>query len=319
MSKKTVWDFESSLALLERRFGSRITVDRSLADFNTFGTGGAAKLLIEVRDAQELSGAVEIAAEHGIPFFMVGGGSNLLVSDIGYDGLIIKNSIMGLNVSGKNITAGAGEELQTLVNFATDNALTGLEFATGIWGTVGGAIYGNAGAYGGETGEFLDSAEVVDRQGNIRTEGADYFEFSYRGSKLKKSGEFVTRATFALKEGKKEAIRKKIDEIMALRDDKFPIGLRSAGCFFKNIPDSSREHGKLSTGMLLEQVGAKAMRWGGARVFANHANILINEGTAKSEDIKKLAALMKSKVKEKFGIELQEEVILLGDFKEDSL
>ena len=319
MSDKKVRDFENTLARLEEKFGSRIAVNRSLADFNTFRTGGAARLFIEVRNTEELAGVIEIAVENDIPVFMVGGGSNLLVSDSGYDGLIIKNSIMGLSANGESIRAGAGEELQALVNFAAENGLTGLEFATGIWGTVGGAIYGNAGAYGGEVGKLLDSAEVVDRQGNIRTEGADYFEFAYRGSKLKRSGEFVTRATFALKEGKKEAIRTKIDEIMALRDDKLPIGLRSAGCFFKNIPDDSQDHGKLSAGMLLEKVGAKSMRWGGARVFENHANILINEGTAKSEDIRKLAALMKLKVKEKFGVELQEEVILLGDFKEDSL
>jgi UDP-N-acetylmuramate dehydrogenase len=319
MAEKTVWDFERSLAFLERRFGSRVAVDRPLSDLTTFRTGGAARLFIEVQDAPELAAAIEIAVKHSIPFFMVGGGSNLLVSDLGYDGLIIKNSVMGMSINGERINAGAGEELQALVDLAAENSLAGLEFASGIWGTVGGAICGNAGAYGSEIGRFLDSAELVDRKGNIRAVEADYFEFSYRWSRLKKTGEFVTRATFALKEGKKEAIQSRIDEIMALRNDKLPVGLRSAGCFFKNIPDGSREYGKLSAGMLLEKVGAKSLRWGGAKVFEKHANILINEGSAKSEDIRRLADLMKSKVREKFGIELQEEVILLGEFKEDSL
>jgi len=319
MTKITNRELSTSYDLLKSQFGDRIVVDQPLAGLNTFGTGGTARLFIEVRSGEELSRLMKIVAKTEIPIFMLGGGSNVLISDSGFDGLIIKNSICGRKRNGNEIYFGAGEELQALVDYATANGLAGLEFATGIWGSVGGAIYGNAGAYGGEIGKFFISAEVVDRQGNIRTEKTDYFEFAYRWSKLKETREFITGATFALKLGKKEEIQSRVDEIMAMREAKLPTGLHSAGCFFKNIPDQKQKFGKLSAGKLLEDVGVKKLRCGDARVFENHANILINDGSAKSDDIKRLAELMKDKVRLKFGIELQEEVILLGNFEEDGL
>lgn len=317
--KKFSWDFDGIFTLLKESFGDRIITDRPLADLNTFGTGGKARLFIEISTSDELSRLMKIVSQSDIPIFMLGGGSNVLVSDAGYDGLIIKNSILGMERIDNQIVCGSGEELQKLVDFATHNGLSGLEFATGIWGTVGGAIYGNAGAYGGEVGNVLMSAEVVDRDGYIRDEKVEHFEFAYRWSRLKKITEFVTRAKFALKECNKEEIKGRVDEIMAMRRAKLPIGLHSAGCFFKNIPDKNQKFGKLSAGKLLEEVGVKKMRYGDARVFENHANILINNGSAHSDDIKKLADLMKDKVRQKFGIELQEEVILLGDFGEESV
>nr|MBN2277117.1 UDP-N-acetylmuramate dehydrogenase [candidate division Zixibacteria bacterium] len=314
MTQDNAWNFDDSLRVLIGEFGEKIIPDHPLAEYNTMGTGGAARLFMEVDSAEELSRLVAMAARLKIPFFMLGGGSNLLVSDAGYKGLIIKNSIMDLDCDGEQVHSGSGEELQALINFATEKSLTGLEFATGIWGTVGGAIFGNAGAYGDEVGNLLVEAELVDRQGNIRTEKAAYFDFSYRWSKLKNTMEFVTGARFALKKGEKVKIMRRVDEIMAMRAAKLPIGLHSAGCFFKNIPDKTRKFGKLSAGQLLDEIGAKQLRCGDARVFENHANILINDGSAKSDDIKKLSQIMKSKVREKFGIELQEEIIFLGEF-----
>jgi UDP-N-acetylmuramate dehydrogenase len=319
MTEKTDWDLDHSAKALKREFGEKVEIERPLSELNTFGTGGKARLFLEIETTAELSSAVRVASQLNIPIFMLGGGSNVLISDSGYNGLIIKNSIMGLGCNGEEVTCGAGEELQKLVDFTADNSLSGLEFATGIWGTVGGAIYGNAGAYGSEIGAVIKSAELVDRQGDIRTVSSDYLKFSYRSSKLKETGEFITRAIFALKIGKKEIIEQKVAEIMSQRSVKLPIGEKSAGCFFKNIPDKESEYGKLSTGKLLEEIGAKEMRFGGARVFKNHANIIINDGSADSTDIRKLADLMKSKVEDKFGIKLQEEVICLGDFKEEFL
>jgi UDP-N-acetylmuramate dehydrogenase len=319
MIEPSNWDFDSSLTVLKKKFGDKIKSNQPLTEMTTFGTGGLARLFINIEAAEELSAVVKAAAEHDIPMFMLGGGSNVLIADSGFNGLIVKNTILGLERGGEKIRCGAGVELQKLVDYAADNSLTGLEFATGIWGTVGGAVYGNAGAYGSETGSVIESAELVDRQGNIKTVKTDYLDFTYRSSKLKRSGEFVTRVVFALKKGNKETIKQKLAEIMALRRDKLPIGQHSAGCFFKNIPDKDSKFGKLSTGKLLEDAGAKNMHFGGAQVFRNHANIIINDGTAKSSDIKRLADLMKSKVENKFGIKLQEEVILLGNFEEESL
>jgi len=314
MTGKNYWDFGNSLAALKSEFGDRIIPDKSLCNLNTFGTGGHARLFMEVERTEELANLVRISAGLRIPIFMLGGGSNVLVSDSGYDGLVIKNSIKGMELSGRQITCGAGERLGDLIEFAADNDLSGLEFATGIWGTVGGAICGNAGAYGKEMGAVLESAELVDRQGNIRTELAQYFNYSYRWSRLKETGEFATRAKFALEMGNKEAILGKMDEIMAIRREKFPENLQTAGCFFKNVPDNSCEYGKLAAGKLLEEVGAKDLRCGSAAVYQKHANIVINEGCASSADIKRLADLMKLKVKERFGIDLREEVVLLGRF-----
>jgi UDP-N-acetylmuramate dehydrogenase len=319
MTDKAAWDFDNSLKELKRRFGDRVVAGRPLSDLNTFGTGGAARLFLEIRSPEELSGVVKVAAKFSIPVFMLGGGSNVLVSDDGYDGIIIRNSIMGMERDRSRITCGAGEKLQSLVDFAAENGLSGLEFAAGIWGTVGGAIFGNAGAYGGEIGSLLESALIVNGQGNARTEKAEYLGFSYRSSRLGKTGELLARATFRLEEGNKATIARRVEEILLMREGKFPVSSNSAGCFFRNVPDGGRKYGKLSAGKLLEEVGAKNMAFGGAHVFENHANILINDGSAKSEDIKRLADLLKAKVKHKFGIELREEVILLGDFKEESL
>lgn len=312
-------DLEKAVMELQAKFEKLLKENHPLSGFNTFGTGGRARLFGEVTSPMELGELVREAAKLDIPFFMLGGGSNVLISDNGFEGLIIKNSIRGLEVEDNTLTCGAGEDLQSLIDFATENGLSGLEFAAGIWGTVGGAIYGNAGAYGSEICNVLDWAEVVDRQGNMRIEKAGYFDFVYRGSKLKETHEFITRANFALSPGKKDAIKSRVNEILAIRKEKLPLTKPSAGCFFKNIPDTTREYGKLSAGRLLEQIGAKAMHFGHASVFDRHANILINDGSATSSEIRRLSQMLKKKVKEKFGIELKEEVILIGEFEEDEI
>jgi len=301
------------------KFKEIVTKDEPLSAHNTFGTGGNARLFANVRSAEQLSAVIQTANELKIPFFMLGGGSNMLISDKGYDGLIIKNGIDGLMVKGTEITAGAGENLQALVDCATDNSLTGMEFAAGIWGTVGGAIFGNAGAYGSEIGSVMTWAELVDREGRIRIENSSYFAFAYRTSKLKVTREFVTRAGFGLKQGEKEEIRSKVDEIVATRKEKLPEMENSAGCFFKNIVDKREKFGKLPAGKLLEEIGAKEMHIGGAHVYSKHANIIINDGTASSREIHKLGVILKKRVQEKFGIELAEEITLLGNFEEENL
>ena len=304
---------------LKDMFGDRLITNHPLARLNTFGTGGPARLFYEAGTADELASIVKASEELDFPTFLLGGGSNLLVSDDGYEGLVIKNSIKGIESRGTEIFCGAGEDLQSVVDFATENGLSGLEFATGIYGTVGGAIFGNAGAYGSETGSILVSAQLVDRQGNIRTERQPYFEFGYRDSILKRTGEIVATANFALEMGKKDIIQSKCDEIRTQRENKLPNNAYTAGCFFKNIPDKNEKFGKLSAGKLLDEVGAKNISFKGACVFAKHANILINDGSACSDDIRRLAKLLKEKVKDKFDIELTEEITLLGKFEEENI
>jgi UDP-N-acetylmuramate dehydrogenase len=285
-----------------------------LNKYTTFRTGGPADLFVEAQDSTSLSRAIKLARELEIPHFLVGGGSNLLVSDKGFRGLIVRNLVRKLVVEGHDIIAGAGEDLDRVVNFATENGLTGFEFGAGIWGSIGGAVYGNAGAFGSQISAVLTEAELVDGEGNIRVESNEYFRFAYRHSYLKETKEIVTYARFGLAPGDKAAIRKRTEEIYAARNARHPDQPCSAGCFFKNIEDLRQPHGKLPAGKLLEEAGAKFLTVGGAAVFERHANIIVNKGNACSKDIRLLADLMKQKVKEKFNIELSEEVASIGDF-----
>ncbi len=296
-------------------FGRRLEFDKGLAQFTSFNTGGPARYFFSAQTIDHIVRVVQTAKKLSLPYFILGGGSNVLVSDRGYDGLVIKVDIRGLELIGKDeIKCGAGEELIALVNFAAENSLTGLEFASGIWGTVGGAIYGNAGAFGGEIGSMLTEIALVDGEGTVKRVDPDYCRFSYRNSYLKTTGEIIVQAHLRLKKGNVSQIKKKVSEILALRTIKHPTDGLSAGCFFKNVPDPNEKHGKLPAGRLLEQVGAKQLAVGGARVFEKHANIIVNTGTATSQDIRRLADILKQKVYEQFGIRLQEEVIQLGKF-----
>jgi len=313
------WDFDSSYEALRNEFGKRILTNRLLSDFTTFATGGPARLFCGVDSAEMLSQLLILATKFNFPLFLLGGGSNLLVSDSGFNGMVISNVIKGLELLDEKIVCGSGEDLERLIDFATENELTGLEFASGIYGTVGGAIYGNAGAYGSEIGDVLLTAELVDRQGNITTVDKNMLGFGYRTSNLKKNAGIVTKATFALKKGDGNSIRCKVEDILAQRKSKLPFESRTAGCVFKNIPNKNEEFGKLSAGKLLEESGAKGLHVGSASVFEKHANIIVNEGDSNSDDIIRLVKMMKKKVFDKFGIELEEEIMLLGNFTEDSL
>jgi UDP-N-acetylmuramate dehydrogenase len=296
-------------------FGTELEFSRALAPLTSYETGGPARYFLVARSVEAIVRAVKSARVLGIPAFVMGGGSNLLVSDQGFDGIVIKLAIKGLQAKDRHLVeAGGGEQLLDLVNFAAENALSGLEFAAGIWGSVGGAIYGNAGAFGGEVGQLLESAVLVDHTGGVRSESAAYFQFAYRHSRLKETHEIVATAAFRLTPGEKAQIENRMQTILAQRAERHP-DRRTAGCFFRNIPDPTQEHGKLPAGKLLEEVGARELCVGGARVYDKHANIIINTGRATSQDIRRLADILKQRVLDRFGIELQEEVQQLGPFQ----
>ncbi len=296
-------------------FGAGIEFDKELAPYSSYGTGGKAKYFLAATTIRQVENAVRSAGKLGLSFFLLGGGSNVLISDSGYDGLMVKMDIKGLSVVEEAaIECGAGEDLMSLVNFATEQSLTGLEFAAGIWGSVGGAVYGNAGAFGGEIGSLLSRATLVDRDGRIKEVDRDYCRFGYRDSYLKASGEIVVRAEFHLDRADRETIEKRVEEILTIRKTKHPVDECTAGCFFKNIPDHAEKYGKLPAGRLLDEAGAKGMSVGGARVFEKHANIIVCDSTATSKDISNLADKLKKTVYDKFGITLQEEVIRVGKF-----
>jgi UDP-N-acetylmuramate dehydrogenase len=291
-----------------KELGSNFLKEKEpLAPYTTFKIGGPAKLFFIASSIENLTQAIRIAYELNFPFFILGGGSNLLVSDEGFSGLAIKNECRKIIIDDCQITAQSGASLADLIELARKNSLTGLEFAVGIYGTVGGGICGNAGAYGSSLGQFLTKAVLLAPPGEIKNVGNDYFEFEYRGSKLKQNSEILLSATFQLKKGDEEEINEKINKIQKEREIRIPKE-PSAGCYFKNI---EAKQGKISVGFLLEQIGAKSLRINDAAVSKEHANILINQGNAKAKEIRKLADILKEKVFEKFHLHLKEEIVYL--------
>lgn len=294
--------------------GDTVEFGKPLAPLTSFQTGGPAAFFIEARSLDNIVRAVSGANKLGIPFFVIGGGSNLLISDTGFDGLIIKVAIAGRKIVDETyMECGAGVDLTEVVDFASEASLTGIEFAAGIWGTVGGAVYGNAGAYGGAMGDVVDSLDLIDSDGQGRTENNAYCRFAYRDSFLKRTKEVIATVRIKLQKGDPEQIRAKVADILTDRRQKHPDHM-TAGCFFKNIEDPSQPHGKLAVGRLLEQAGAGKLSFGGARVFEKHANMIVNTGQATSRDIHELAGLLRELVLKESGIELEEEVTRIGQF-----
>lgn len=232
-----------------------------------------------------------------------------MVSDSGFKGLVIKNQCDQIFLNDIRVTCQSGAMLDGLVSLSCENSLSGLEFAAGIPGTIGGAVYGNAGAWGKTVGDLLTEAVIFNSQGRIERVTKEYFEFGYRESKLKKTKALLLSATLGLEKGEKDKIKKEVKKNLREKRKRLPQKVKSAGCFFKNVVDDGK---KISAGFLLEQVGAKKMREGDVAVFEKHANILINLGKAKAEEVRKLADLLKRRVREKFGLDLEEEVVYLS-------
>jgi UDP-N-acetylmuramate dehydrogenase len=294
--------------------GHDLKQNEKLSLHTTFGIGGEAEFFYVARRPEDLIKAVQVAEEAGIPFFVLGGGSNVLVSDSGFKGLVIKNQCDKIFLSDEKITCQSGANLDDLVNSSCENSLSGTEFLAGIPGTIGGAVFGNAGAWGKGVGDLLTEATLLNSQGSIEKVQKEYFEFGYRESKLRKTKDILLSATFELKRGEKEKIKKEVQKNLEERRKRLPQKEKSAGCFFRNVVDNGLAvNGKrISAGFLLEQVGAKNMRRGEAAVFKSHANILINLGKATSKDVRRLANFLKRKVKKEFEIDLQEEVVYLS-------
>jgi UDP-N-acetylmuramate dehydrogenase len=288
--------------------GKKLKQKTVLAPYTTFRIGGKADLFFLAEKPEELIFAVRTARKLSLPFFVLGGGSNVLISDSGFKGLVIKNECRQVWIEEKKVTCQSGALLTDLVELTCQRSLSGLEFAAGIPGTVGGAVRGNAGAFGESIGGILENAVVLGPKGEIKEGNKDFFQFGYRQSRLKQSGEILLSATFRLKEQKSEEIAKRVQGNLRKREECLPWREKSAGCFFKNIVQSET---KISAGLLLDRMGAKGMREGGAEVSTKHANFLINSGNARADDIVRLARKLKSKVKEKYDIDLEEEVVYI--------
>ena len=281
-----------------------------LKNHTTFRIGGKAKYFFVAKDKEDIINAVSIAKKLKLPFFVLGGGSNTLVSDRGFEGLVIKIQNSRLRHSGfggqaklKTIYAEAGTSLGQLVNVALKNSLTGMEWATGIPGTIGGAIYGNAGAFGESIGDVVKKVEVLDTK-DLRFKIYDLkkCKFGYRDSIFKhKKNLIILSAKIQLKKGKKSEIKRKIKEFLDYRQETQPLNFPSAGSVFINPPG-------FFAGKLIEDCGLTGKKIGKAKISEKHANFILNLGGSKAKDVKKLIKLIKQKVKKKFGVKLEEEI-----------
>jgi UDP-N-acetylmuramate dehydrogenase len=299
-------------AILAKMTGRGPLRNVPLREYSNFRIGGPADYFFEAASREELRAALRASRECGLAAYVIGGGFNLLFDDDGFRGLILRNASTGLAIdpSGPRIRAESGTPLGDLVRSAAEAGLEGIEFLAGIPGSVGGAVYGNAGAFGSCTGDALAEVRLLGPGDDERRVPGKDLGFSYRHSRLKSDRRIVLEAVFELRPGLRESLRSKINGYLALRADKHPpLDMAYAGSYFKNpaLPDGMRK----PAGQLLEQVGAKDARVGGAAVYSGHANFLYNTGNATARDVLALAALLKKRVWDAFGIDLEEEVIAL--------
>jgi UDP-N-acetylmuramate dehydrogenase len=286
---------------------SQFEIDKPLSQLSTFGIGGPARFFTEVQKTEELQGLLKYCDAQQLPFFVVGKGSNCLFDDRGFDGLVILNKIAFCQFDWPIIHVGAGYSFSLLGTQSARKGWAGLEFASGIPGSVGGAVYMNAGASGTETCESLFEVSFVDKKGELEVLTRDQIAFSYRSSTFQKRKGVIASAKFLLRPS--EEARKKQLGIIDYRTRTQPYSDKSAGCIFRN----SESH---SAGALIQQCGLKGKRIGGAEVSTVHANFIVNKGGATSKDILELADDVKKTVKEKTGIDLEMEICCIPFIQE---
>ncbi len=282
-----------------------IRENEPLSSHSTMRVGGPAALAAFPTDAKELSALIARAKESGIRHIIVGNASNILFSDKGFDGLVIFTTAMRSVVwNGASVTAACGASLTGLAAAATKRGLSGLEFAFGIPGTIGGAVYMNAGAYGSQISAVLTASEYLQGDTVYRREAADH-AFGYRTSIYRSTDDIILSAEFTLTPGDPDAIAAKANQNMESRRSKQPLEFPNAGSVFK------RPEGAFP-GALIEQAGLKGLRIGGAEISEKHANFIINKGGATADDILRLTETAQNKVYQKFGILLETEIIYIS-------
>ena len=287
----------------------RVLRDEVMKKHTTFRVGGPADFFVMPGSREELRDITVLCKSEGMPYYIMGNGSNLLVSDRGYRGVIIQiyREMSMITVDENQITAGAGALLSKIAGSALEAGLTGFEFAAGIPGTLGGACMMNAGAYGGEMKDVLKEVTVLTPEGEFTIIPAGELDMGYRTSVIEKKGYVVLAAVIALEKGEHESIRKRMEELREKRVSKQPLEYPSAGSTFK------RPEGYFA-GKLIEDAGLRGYRTGGAQVSEKHCGFVINTGNAEAKDIMELMKQVSERVMEKSGVLLEPEVRRLGDF-----
>lgn len=286
-----------------------IHLQEPMAAHTTFRIGGEADCLIELESTEQLQKVQYYLSQVGKPFVILGNGSNLLVGDSGFAGVVLQvgSKMSKVTVEGRYIVAQAGALLSQVARAACEKELTGLEFASGIPGTVGGGVVMNAGAYGGEMSQVVTKVTVVNCEGEVLELENETMEFGYRYSTIKNQPFTVTEVTFYLQKGDKEQIKAKMDELAMKRREKQPLEYPSAGSTFKR-PDG------FFAGELIMKAGLRGFRIGGAMVSEKHCGFVINAGNATAADVRAVISHVQACVKEQFHVDLEPEVIFLGKF-----
>ena len=286
-----------------------IKIREPLDRYTSFRTGGEADCMLLVNDAEQLGKLLKYMSITGNDYFLLGNGTNLLVSDRGYDGTVIKfgPGMSRIHVDGERVYVQAGALLSQTAKRAMEEGLSGLEFASGIPGSIGGGLVMNAGAYGCEMSQIVESVTVMNESGEIMELDCDTMEFGYRTSVIKNRAFVVLEAALHLQRRDKADIQAKMEEFAARRKEKQPLEYPSAGSIFK------RPEGYFA-GKLIMDSGMRGYRVGGAQVSEKHCGFIINTGNATSEDIAELMAEVQDRVKERFRVSLEPEIVRLGKF-----
>lgn len=293
-----------SISEIQKVFKGKITLNEPLAGYTTFRIGGVADYFVEPTDIEDVINIVHYADTHSVPYYVMGNGSNILISDDGIRGIVI-NLETGFNYLKKEkelIIAGAGVKIARFVEYCIQNNFAGVEMLAGIPATVGGALVMNAGAYGGETADHVTEVKVI-KNGKLRSLNKEECGFIYRNSNLKNT--VVLEASFKLEQGDKEQIYRRRKELIIHRNEAQPVEIPNAGCVFKNPKENK-------AAILIDKCGLKGTKSGGAMVSTKHANFIVNFDNASANDVIELVKTVKNKVFEQTGIELEMEVKLVG-------
>lgn len=292
----------------ERIPGVCIEENVPMAQYTSFRAGGKARMMVIPADAEQLSAVLGVLSGSGVQYMVLGNGTNILVKDSGYDGVIVKigSGFDYVRQEGCRLVCGSGTRMSVVAKAALEGGLSGFEFASGIPGFTGGAVFMNAGAYGGEMKDILRRAKIVSKDGSREFYmTADELEMGYRHTKLHDTGDIVTEVEFVLEEGNRTQIKAKMSELMEKRNSKQPVNFPSAGSFFK------RPEGYFA-GKLIQDAGLKGLSVGGAQVSELHSGFIINRGGATATDILQLMEMIQARVFDEFGVRLETEVRIIG-------
>lgn len=299
-------------------FGIPFLPGALLADYTTFRLGGPCRGMFFCRDTNNIRQTVKFCRDQELPFIVIGGGSNIVVSDLGIDAYVIRFSSDNIDVeqTASSLCVSAATSVDALAEYAAQQGLAGINYLSGIPGTVGGAVTGNAGAFGKQIGDVVHAVTVIDDQNQLTRVPASDLRFSYRSSSLKEDNAILVHVELRMDKTDPSLLLKERGEIIGIRKEKHPDWHLTpcAGSFFRNVEPSSNVGRRQSAGWFLEQAGAKNLDHNGARVYEKHANIVVKGPVTKAQDVFDLSLDMAKMVKTKFGIDLAREVRFAGPF-----